>query len=106
MMENSTFTNIDSALGAVPRLLDIGVLPDIMSGNIIGIVAQRLVRKLCDRCKEPYSPSDLERALLGISDDTEQQTLHRAVGCSYHLVSQSLKNILELKYFRGGVIND
>ena len=73
----------NSALGSIPRLLDIGVLPDIMSGNIIGIVAQRLVRKLCDRCKEPYSPSDLERALLGISDDTEQQTLHRAVGCSY-----------------------
>jgi len=37
----------NSAVGTIPRLLDIGVLPDIMAGNIIGIVAQRLVRKLC-----------------------------------------------------------
>jgi type II secretory ATPase GspE/PulE/Tfp pilus assembly ATPase PilB-like protein len=38
----------NSAIGAIPRLLDIGVLPDIMAGNIIGIVAQRLIRRLCD----------------------------------------------------------
>jgi type II secretory ATPase GspE/PulE/Tfp pilus assembly ATPase PilB-like protein len=44
----------NSALGAVPRLLDIGVLPDIMAGNIIGIVAQRLVRRLCTHCRKPY----------------------------------------------------
>jgi type II secretory ATPase GspE/PulE/Tfp pilus assembly ATPase PilB-like protein len=41
----------NSAIGAIPRLLDIGVLPDIMAGNIIGIVAQRLIRRLCDHCK-------------------------------------------------------
>jgi type II secretory ATPase GspE/PulE/Tfp pilus assembly ATPase PilB-like protein len=44
----------NSAIGAIPRLLDIGVLPDIMAGNIIGIVAQRLVRRLCEHCKTPY----------------------------------------------------
>ena len=44
----------NSALGAVPRLLDIGVLPDIMAGNIIGILAQRLVRRLCTHCRKPY----------------------------------------------------
>jgi type II secretory ATPase GspE/PulE/Tfp pilus assembly ATPase PilB-like protein len=44
----------NSAIGAIPRLLDIGVLPDIMAGNIIGIVAQRLIRRLCDHCKTPY----------------------------------------------------
>ncbi|PZR43751.1 MAG: secretion system protein E, partial [Stutzerimonas stutzeri] len=37
----------NSAIGAIPRLLDIGILPDLMAGNIIGIVAQRLVRRLC-----------------------------------------------------------
>jgi general secretion pathway protein E/type IV pilus assembly protein PilB len=41
----------NSALGALPRLLDIGILPDIMAGNIIGVVAQRLVRVLCPICK-------------------------------------------------------
>ena len=71
----------NSALGAVPRLLDIGVLPDIMSGNIIGVVAQRLVRRLCRHCKEPYQPSGIERQLMGISEDAEPVTLYRAKGC-------------------------
>ena len=43
----------NSALGAIPRLLDIGVRPEILAGNIIGVIAQRLVRRLCDDCKEP-----------------------------------------------------
>ena len=42
----------NSAIGAIPRLLDIGILPDIMAGNIIGIIAQRLVRMLCPHCKQ------------------------------------------------------
>lgn len=45
---------IPTAIGAIPRLLDIGVLPDIMAGNVIGIIAQRLVRRLCPHCKTPY----------------------------------------------------
>ena len=70
----------NSAIGAIPRLLDIGILPDIMAGNIIGIVAQRLIRVLCKECKYPYSPEAQERKLLGI---TERQdiTLYRAAGC-------------------------
>ena len=51
----------NSAIGAIPRLLDIGILPDIMAGNIIGIVAQRLVRKLCRTCRQSYDP-DVTRA--------------------------------------------
>jgi hypothetical protein len=48
----------NSAIGAIPRLLDIGVLPDILAGNIIGIVAQRLIRRLCDRtASRPTMPS-------------------------------------------------
>ena len=43
----------NSAVGAVPRLLDIGVAPGVLAGNIIGIVAQRLVRRLCPECREP-----------------------------------------------------
>src|SRR3979490_924451 len=46
----------NSAIGAVPRLLDLGVLPDIMAGNIIGVIAQRLVRKLCLHCREAVVP--------------------------------------------------
>ncbi|MDJ0709951.1 MAG: GspE/PulE family protein [Woeseiaceae bacterium] len=56
----------NSALGAIPRLIDIGVKPQIMAGNIIGIVAQRLVRRLCRHCKQAYAPDETERNLLGI----------------------------------------
>ncbi|MFZ3019038.1 MAG: ATPase, T2SS/T4P/T4SS family [Gallionella sp.] len=70
----------NSAIGAIPRLLDIGILPDIMAGNIIGVVAQRLVRILCKECKYPYQPDTQERKLLGISEH-EDVTLYRAAGC-------------------------
>ena len=48
MTGHQVFTTLhtNSALGAFPRLLDIGILPDIMAGNIIGVIAQRLVRLL------------------------------------------------------------
>ena len=70
----------NSAVGAIPRLLDIGIVPDIMSGNIIGIVAQRLVRKLCRTCRQPYDPDVRERRLLGLTP-TEPASLYRSVGC-------------------------
>jgi type II secretory ATPase GspE/PulE/Tfp pilus assembly ATPase PilB-like protein len=70
----------NSAIGAIPRLLDIGVLPDIMAGNIIGVIAQRLIRKLCNKCKEPYTATDVEKAILGLSID-EELTIYRAKGC-------------------------
>jgi type II secretory ATPase GspE/PulE/Tfp pilus assembly ATPase PilB-like protein len=70
----------NSAVGAFPRLLDIGIVPDILAGNIIGILAQRLVRKLCRTCRQSYDPDAKERRLLGLSP-TEPATLWRAVGC-------------------------
>ena len=70
----------NSAIGAIPRLLDIGILPDIMAGNIIGIVAQRLIRVLCRECKYPYQPDAPERKLLGI-EAHQDIALYRAVGC-------------------------
>jgi type II secretory ATPase GspE/PulE/Tfp pilus assembly ATPase PilB-like protein len=71
----------NSALGAVPRLLDIGILPDIMAGNVIGVIAQRLVRKLCVHCKQPYQPSDLESRLFGVDSRAEAPPVYKATGC-------------------------
>jgi type IV pilus assembly protein PilB len=71
----------NSAIGAIPRLQDIGILPDIMAGNIIGIVAQRLIRRLCPHCKESYQADEMERRLLGIQVGDPQATIYRAVGC-------------------------
>jgi len=71
----------NSAVGAIPRLLDIGVLPDIMAGNIIGIVAQRLIRRLCPECKFAYYASDLELKLLGADPGAKEVVLYQAEGC-------------------------
>ena len=70
----------NSAIGAIPRLLDMGVAPDIIAGNIIGVIAQRLVRVLCSVCREPYAASARDKRLLGVPHQTEP-TLYRALGC-------------------------
>jgi type II secretory ATPase GspE/PulE/Tfp pilus assembly ATPase PilB-like protein len=82
MTGHQVFTTLhtNSALGAFPRLLDIGIQPDIMAGNIIGVIAQRLVRVLCAHCKEPYQPGREERMLLGEFAEGDP-TLYHAVGC-------------------------
>ena len=82
MTGHQVFTTLhtNSALGAFPRLLDIGIQPDIMAGNIIGVIAQRLVRTLCTACKEAYEPSREERVLLGDFADGSP-VLYRPVGC-------------------------
>jgi len=72
----------NTAIGAIPRLLDLGISPEIMTGNLIGIVAQRLVRKLCPHCREAYSPEPWELRLLGLSPERAPTELHRAVGCA------------------------
>ena len=71
----------NSAIGAIPRLLDIGILPDILAGNIIGIVAQRLVRRLCPACREAHPARDYELRLLALHDTTERPLLHQPKGC-------------------------
>ena len=82
MTGHQVFTTLhtNSALGTFPRLLDIGIAPDIMAGNIIGIIAQRLVRILCEHCKEPYLASPEERQLLGQSANGDLK-IFRPVGC-------------------------
>src|SRR5947207_2408219 len=70
----------NSAAGAIPRLLDIGIVPDVLAGNIIGIVAQRLVRKLCKHCKQAHQANPGECGMVGARAD-RPPTLYRAVGC-------------------------
>jgi general secretion pathway protein E/type IV pilus assembly protein PilB len=80
----------NSAIGSVSRLLDIGIVPDVMAGNIIGVIAQRLVRRLCPHCREPFVADAVERRLLGLPEDSHgghdgrgggPAMLYRAVGC-------------------------
>jgi type II secretory ATPase GspE/PulE/Tfp pilus assembly ATPase PilB-like protein len=70
----------NSALGALARLQDLGLNPEILAGNLIGVIAQRLVRRLCGRCKRPYQPSAAQGRLLGLNAD-DPTSLFEAVGC-------------------------
>jgi type II secretory ATPase GspE/PulE/Tfp pilus assembly ATPase PilB-like protein len=70
----------NSAIQSIPRLLDLNIKTNVLAGNVIGIVAQRLVRTLCPKCKKADAPSAVEAQLLGIGPD-EQITIYRPVGC-------------------------
>ena len=84
MTGHQVFTTLhtNSAIRSIPRLLDLNVQPEVIAGNVIGIVAQRLLRKLCPHCRQQYAPEPVERALLG-ADEDEPLTLYRAVGCEH-----------------------
>lgn len=72
----------NSAIGSIARLLDLGIVPDVLAGNIIGIVAQRLIRKLCPHCRQTDAPNELEQHLLGLNED-EAVIIHRAGSCDH-----------------------
>lgn len=73
----------NSAVGAIPRLIDIGISPEIMAGNIVGVIAQRLVRRLCPYCKIPVVAEPEEAVLLRCCTGSSPPTLYRAAesGC-------------------------
>ena len=73
----------NSAIGTFPRLLDIGVLPDIMTGNIIGVISQRLVRLLCPHCKVEKKPNDVESKLLDFEFESNTKSIYEANGCEH-----------------------
>jgi type II secretory ATPase GspE/PulE/Tfp pilus assembly ATPase PilB-like protein len=83
MTGHQVFTTLhtNSALGAFPRLLDLGIQPGIMAGNIIGIIAQRLVRLICVQCRQAYAATVEERRVLRLDANTPVQ-LYRPVGCT------------------------
>jgi len=72
----------NSAIGALPRLRDIGIIPEIMAGNIIGVIAQRLVRKLCSHCKVGYKPDKQEMSMLSNREEIVPGEIYKAKGCT------------------------
>lgn len=75
-----TTLHTNDAAGCIPRLIDLGLKPSLMSGNIIGIIAQRLVRKLCDSCKE-MRPATPEECKLMRADPANPPTIGHPKGC-------------------------
>ncbi|MBE3592505.1 MAG: type II secretion system ATPase GspE [Thermoanaerobacter sp.] len=70
----------NDAAGAVTRLVDMGIEPYLVSSSVIGVIAQRLARKICDNCRISYKASKGEKELLGISEN-EDITLYKGRGC-------------------------
>jgi general secretion pathway protein E len=72
----------NTAVGAITRLRDMGVEPFLLSSSLIGTIAQRLVRRLCMDCREPYTASKVDMQELGLQPDDTSPTIYRANGCS------------------------
>ncbi len=70
----------NTAIGAVTRLRDMGVEPFLLASSLIGVLAQRLVRRLCPHCKEAHTATDSECEWLGI-DLAHAPQIYRPVGC-------------------------
>ena len=71
----------NTALGALPRLLDMGVESFLLASSLIGLIAQRLVRKLCPFCKVPHQLRDDEIELMGLKPDTDISKVCEPKGC-------------------------
>ncbi len=73
----------NTAVGAVTRLRDMGVEPFLLSSSVIGILAQRLVRKLCPECRQAYQANEHDCSRMGIPAE-QSPTLYRAgEGCAH-----------------------
>jgi len=94
----STLHTNDSA-GAITRLVDIGIEPFLISSSVIAIAAQRLVRVLCEHCKEAHHPDESLLGAIGISSQATHDTqIFRAVGCEqcFHTGYRGRIGIFEL----------
>ncbi|MBS4164723.1 Type II secretion system protein E [Candidatus Protochlamydia amoebophila] len=73
----------NDAPSAITRLVDMGIEPYLLSSCIVGVLAQRLVRRICSDCKETYEPSPRELQSLGIrSEELKNGFVYRGKGCS------------------------
>jgi len=71
----------NSAASTVTRVIDMGIEPYIIGDALVGVIAQRLVRRLCNACKEPRLAEDNEKAILGIADPEEDVVIYEPIGC-------------------------
>jgi type IV pilus assembly protein PilB len=78
-----TTLHTNDAPSSIARLLDLGMEPFLITATLEGIVAQRLVRKICEHCKTPYEPTELQLAELGLTpEDVRDKKFYYGRGCS------------------------
>lgn len=74
----------NDAAGAVTRFVDMGVEPFLITSALIGILAQRLLRRVCPKCKTAFRPSDVDLKLLGLErSDVGENMFFYGKGCPY-----------------------
>ena len=95
----------NSAAGAIARLVEAGVPPGTMAGNIIGVIGQRLVRRLCPACRQPREPGRSERRILGLDPGAEAPPVYRAAGCAHcdHRGYRGRLALMEVLRFDAGI---
>lgn len=71
----------NSASKTITRLLEMGAPEYLVASAVVGIIAQRLVRRVCTDCKKPVDATDDERELMGVTDPNEPLTLFKGEGC-------------------------
>ncbi len=94
----STLHTNDSA-SAITRLVDIGVEPFLISSSLIAVIAQRLLRTLCNDCKEAYRPDDLAFKSIGMDPERyRDRRVYRARGCEncFHTGHKGRNAIFEI----------
>ncbi len=72
-----TTLHTNDSFGAMPRLMDLGMVPGMIAGNILAVFAQRLVRTLCPNCKQPHTPDEAECEILNV-DFHSAPTIYKA----------------------------
>ena len=79
-----TTLHTNDAPSSIARLLDLGLEPFLLTATLEGVVAQRLIRRICTRCKEPYEPTDEELTALQLErEDLAGKQLYRGEGCDF-----------------------
>jgi type IV pilus assembly protein PilB len=73
----------NDAPGAIARLLDMGIEPFLISSSIVGVLAQRLLRLICSKCKSAYAPPADAMRRLGMQVDGQKVKFYRGQGCDY-----------------------
>ncbi len=93
---SSIHTN--DASSCIARLVDMGIEPFLVASSLVGILAQRLVRKICSECREPHEPTEEELRRLGLESLPPSSTVYRPKGCEhcYHTGYKGRVGIFEL----------
>ncbi len=78
-----TTLHTNDAIGAIPRLKDIGPDPGLISDALLGVVAQRLVRRVCPHCAAPHEPTDADLKLFNLDrDQVDTSAWRKGKGCA------------------------